>query len=61
MENTTISISKNNATIKQYTSLYNNEEGIGPRKKKIGREFYLNKEKEKIFFRNFVCYDFHFN
>ena len=58
---TNIIISNSNGEIKELSSLYNNEEGFGPKIRKIGREFYLNKKKEKIFLKNFVCYNFHFN
>ena len=59
--NTNIVISNSNGEIKELSSLYNNEEGFGPKIRKIGREFYLNKKKENIFLKNFVCYNFHFN
>ena len=45
---------------KFYTSLYNNKQGIGPNSKRINNEYILNKEKEEQYFRNFICYDFHF-
>ena len=61
IHNTKISIYQTNGKRKVISSLYNNEEGVGPEKRKIGREFVLNKEKAKLIFRNFVCYDFHFN
>ena len=61
MNNTKISISESNSNIKEFSSLYINKEGLGPKSKKIGKEFNLSKAKEKIFFRDFICYDFHFN
>ena len=48
-------------SLKEYTSLYINKEGVGPHSRKIDNEFKLNKEKEQKYFRNFISYDFHFN
>ena len=61
MNTTNISISGNYGKIKELSSLYINKEGIGPKSRSIGREYNLSKAKEEIFFRNFICYDFHFN
>ena len=46
---------------KIFSSLYIDNEGIGPLQNKIGNEFNLSKEKEHLFFKNFISYDFHFN
>ena len=58
MDNAKISITQNNGSKKDLSSLYINDEGIGPKENKIGKEFNLSKEKENIFFKNFICYDF---
>ena len=46
---------------KNFSSIYINKQGIGPNSKKINNEFKLDKEKEEKYFRNLICYDFHFN
>ena len=59
MEDGKISIYQGN--LKEFSSIYINKEGVGPHSRRINNEFNLNREKEQLFFRNFVCYDFHFN
>ena len=46
---------------KEYSSLYINKQGVGPSSRKISNEFKLDKEKAEQYYRNFICYDFHFN
>ena len=58
MDDTNVSITENIGNIKELSSLYINNEGIGPQERKIGNEFNLCKKKEELFFRNFICYDF---
>ena len=55
-----ISIPKN-YMMKTLSYLYINNEGIGPKKNSVGREFNLSEQKVGNLFRNFICYDLDFN
>ena len=61
MDDTIVSITDDKKNEKNFSSLYIDNEGIGPLQNKIGNEFNLSKEKEHLFFKNFISYDFHFN
>jgi len=47
--------------MKTLSYLYINNEGIGPKKNSVGREFNLSEQKVGNLFRNFICYDLDFN